>query len=286
MIEFQRIEAPRLAMGGLSAETGSGLVVGLARNREDVEQAQRLRHAVFSTEFAAVFPNSPAGLDQDLFDPWCEHLIVRELGSGRVVGTYRILTPEKAREAGGYYSAGEFALSGLLRRHPDLVEFGRSCTHPDHRNGAAIMLLWAGLAEFLRRGGYRHVLGCASVSLRDGGLTARAVHEAVRAHLEDSTLPRVLPHNRLPIERLEARDAGRLPPLIKGYLKIGARVCGEPAWDPDFNTADFPMLLSVDSMTPRYRRHFGFDSILPAAMSRRLDSDLEQFERQPYLAPF
>ncbi|MFQ6689238.1 GNAT family N-acetyltransferase [Bordetella pertussis] len=231
----------------------------MARTAEEVEQIQRLRYDVFTEDMGAVFPQAQDGVEQDRFDQWCEHLMVRELDTGRVVGTYRILTPEKAREAGGYYSESEFDLSGLGALREQLVEVGRSCTHADYRNGAVIMLLWSGLAEYLRRGGYEYVLGCASVSLRDDGVTAAEVWRNVARHLDDPALPRVRPLHRYPIERLNSTLPARVPPLIKGYLKLGAKVCGEPAWDPDFNAADFPVLLSMAGMDERYRRHFGLD---------------------------
>ncbi len=260
MLEFTRIEARRDVSGDQNGAQVSGFAVGLARSWDEVEQAQRLRYEVFTEDMGAVFPGAVDGVDEDRFDAWCEHLIVRELGSDKVVGTYRILGPDQARQAGAYYSESEFDLSGLDAIRTGLVEFGRSCTHRDYRSGAVIMLLWSGLAEFLKRKNYRYVLGCASVSLRDDGATAASLYREL-ARESDWTLGlRAHPLHRLPVERLDGSLPTRVPPLIKGYLKIGARVCGEPAWDPDFNTADFPMLLSVDSMDERYRRHFGLSA--------------------------
>ena len=270
MLEFTRIEARRDVAGTVQemahGSIAGGLAVGLARSWEEVEQAQRLRYEVFTEDMGAVFPDAVNGIDEDRFDAWCEHLIVRELGTNRVVGTYRILTPDQARNAGAYYSESEFDLSGLAGIRHELVEFGRSCTHRDYRSGAVIMLLWSGLAEFLRRENYRYVLGCASVSLRDDGATAAGVYRAVASHITEARELGVTPLQRLPVERLDANLPTKVPPLIRGYLKLGARVCGEPAWDPDFNTADFPMLLSVDSMDDRYRRHFGL-AATPAGRS-------------------
>ena len=183
------------------------------------------------------------------------------------MGTYRILTPEKAREAGGYYSQSEFDLSGLGPIRDEVVEVGRSCTHADYRNGAVIMLLWSGLAEYLRRGGYQYVLGCASVSLRDDGVTAAEVWRTISKQLPKEGQPHVTPLHRYPVEKLNSTLPARVPPLIKGYLKLGATVCGEPAWDPDFNAADFPVLLKMDGMDERYRRHFGLDQ--PTANGQR-----------------
>lgn len=266
MLEFTRLDVAASARPGQAGQLSSGLVVGIATTREEVEQAQRLRYQVFTEDLGVVFPQARDGLDEDRFDPWCRHLLVRELDSGRVVGTYRILTPEAARQAGGYYSESEFDLSGLAPIRSGLVEFGRSCTHADYRNGAAIMLLWSGLAEFLRRGNYRYVLGCASVSLRDDGAAAAEVYRTAGGHLAQPTPMRVRPLHRLPIERLgEGVGKVGVPPLIKGYLKLGARICGEPAWDPDFHAADFPMLLSVNSMNERYRKRFGLRASQDAA---------------------
>lgn len=260
MLEFTRIniEVPHHSVAG-EGSVSQGLAVGLARDWDEVRQAQRLRYQVFTEDMGAVFPGAVDAIDEDAFDAWCEHLIVRELGTERVVGTYRILRPEMAREAGSYYSETEFKLDGLQPIRDQLVEFGRSCTHRDYRSGAVIMLLWSGLAEFVKRNNYRYVFGCASVSLRDDGATAAAVHRAVQKHRVQNGLF-VEPLHGLPMAQLGNALPARIPPLIKGYLKTGTKVCGEPAWDPDFNTADFPMLLSVDELDERYRRHFGFDA--------------------------
>lgn len=259
MLEFTRInlEVPQHPLSG-DSPVSQGLAVGLARHPDEIRQAQRLRYQVFTEDMGAVFPGAVDGIDEDAFDPWCEHLIVRELGTERVVGTYRILRPEMAREAGSYYSETEFKLDGLEPIRDQLVEFGRSCTHRDYRSGAVIMLLWSGLAEFVKRNNYRYVFGCASVSLRDDGATAAAVYRAVQKHRVQNGLF-VEPLHGLPMEQLDSALPARIPPLIKGYLKTGTKVCGEPAWDPDFNTADFPMLLSLDELSERYRRHFGMD---------------------------
>ena len=238
-----------------------GLVVGLAQSPDEIESIQRLRFDVFSAEYGAVLGDSQEGIDRDAFDPWCEHLMVKELGTDHVVGTYRILTPHQARRAGGYYSESEFDLSGLGNVRNQLVEFGRACIHEDYRQGSALMMLWSGLAEILKQGRYEHVFGCASVSLRDDGNTAARVWRQVRDGVGLTDQPNVTPLNRYPFELLDSELPAEVPALLKGYLKLGARVCGEPAWDPDFNTADFPMLLSVSNMGTRYRRHFGFDKV-------------------------
>lgn len=242
----------------LPAIAAGNLELAVARTAEELEGLQRLRFSVFSEEMDAVFPDDSNGLDADHYDPWCEHLMVREQATGRVVGTYRLLTPVNAARLGGYYSESEFDLSNLGSRRSQVIELGRSCIHPDYRNGAVIMLLWAGIANIVKHLKLRYVLGCASVSLRDGGIAAAHVwHEAQRTMAQAPELPRLRPHHPYPVKLMDADQVARTPPLIKGYLKVGARICGEPAWDPDFNTADFPVFLDVDAMDRRYRRHFG-----------------------------
>jgi putative hemolysin len=237
----------------------SDLSVGLAQSDDELEAIQRLRYSVFSAEYSAQVAGPGQDIDKDAFDPWCEHLMVKDLVSDQVVGTYRVLTPHQAKRAGGYYSESEFDLSGLGATKDRLVEFGRACIRADFRNGAVLMMLWSGLAEILKQGQYEHVFGCASVSLRDDGVTAAAVWRQVRDSIGQEGVPVVRPLHRYPVDQLDSDLPAQMPALLSGYLKLGTRVCGEPAWDPDFNTADFPMLLSLSQMGRRYRRHFGFE---------------------------
>ncbi|GAA0234450.1 GNAT family N-acetyltransferase [Castellaniella daejeonensis] len=241
------------------AEAG-GLTLTVACSQADLEALQRLRFRVFTEDMGAVFPQAVGDRDVDHFDSWCVHFMVRDTGTGRVVGTYRLLTPEAALQAGGYYSESEFDLGPLAALRPLLVEVGRSCIDAEFRHGTAIMLLWSGLAQVMRQGGYRYMLGCASVSLRDGGATASEVWRRACALMErNPDVPRIRPLHPYPVDRLDSVLPARVPPLIKGYLALGATICGAPAWDPDFHTADFPILLDLDRLDARYRRHFGID---------------------------
>ena len=265
--QFQRVTAPHdnaESPGRTSRpDAASRLGVALAGNAGEVEEAQRLRYAVFAEEMGARLPETNLSaarrIDRDAFDPFCEHLIARDLRSGEVVGTYRILAPDAARAAGGYYSEQEFDLARLEHLRSQMVEVGRSCVHPDYRSGGAIIMLWSGLIRYMVQRGHHYLFGCASMGMADGGHAAAAVWRRVRSrHLAPQEY-HVFPRCRLPVESLEEQPAcgaeGALPPLIKGYLNIGARVCGEPAWDPDFNTADLPILFSLSEMKPNYRRH-------------------------------
>jgi len=231
------------------------LVVGLARGPADLEEAQRLRYSVFAQEMGAKLGDASEAIDQDEFDMYCDHLLVRERDSGRVVGTYRILPPHRREQLGRLYSESEFDLTRMTHLQPSLIEVGRSCVSPEHRTGSAILLLWAGLAQYMRKGQYKHLIGCASASLADGGMQAAALRDKLQGYMAAPEY-RVFPHLPFPHERLERPGTVEMPPLIKGYLRLGAKVCGEPAWDPDFNTADFLIWLSLDNISPRYARHF------------------------------
>ena len=196
------------------------------------------------------------GVDRDIYDPFCEHLIVRDEAAGRIVGTYRILSPAAARKVGGYYSENEFDLTRLQHLRSRMVEIGRSCIDADYRSGAVIALLWSGLARYMQENGYDHLIGCASVSMADGGHTAASLYNRLREKHLAPLEYHVFPRYPLPIASLRSDLETEAPPLIKGYLRAGAWICGEPAWDPDFNTADLPILLSINKVDERYARHF------------------------------
>jgi len=234
-----------------------------ARDERDVRQAQQLRYQVFAEEMGArlsPLPGAPAGHDIDMFDAFCGHLLVRACiqpgEEGPVIGTYRVLTPAAARRVGGLYSETEFDLTRLRPYRSKMVELGRSCVHPAWRSGGAIMALWGALAEFMVRNGLDTMIGCASVSMRDGGHHAASLWEQLRhTHLAPIEL-QVTPRLPLPVEDLQHNLDVEAPALIKGYLRCGAKVLGAPAWDPDFNTADLPMLMRIQDLPARYRKHF------------------------------
>lgn len=232
------------------------LNVQVARTPSDVRAAQRLRYEVFAAEMGARLNGPEAGIDEDRFDAHCDHLLVREVGSGDVVGTYRILGPRAAERAGGYYSEQEFDFTRLAPLRSTLVEIGRSCVRADHRTGSAITLLWAGLARYILARGHTFLVGCASISMADGGRMAASAYRRIAARHLSPPEYRVEPLQRLPRQCVEDDSAVELPPLIRGYLKVGAYVCGEPAWDADFNTADLLMLLPLAQLNPRYARHY------------------------------
>lgn len=231
-----------------------------------VEAAQRLRYDVFSTEPGFALTGQDAGLDVDRFDEHCDHLLVREENSGELVGCYRMLSPTGAIAAGGLYTATEFDIRALDSLRPSLVEMGRAVVRSDHRNGAVVLLMWAGILAYLDRCGYDYVTGCVSVPVKgnagDGeppGTQIRGVRDFVLRRHGAPANYQVRPHRPVIIDGRsldEIPPPARpvIPPLMRGYLRLGARICGEPAYDADFGVGDFPALLDKRQADTRYLR--------------------------------
>ena len=226
----------------------------VARDGEEVLAAQRLRYRVFAQEMGATLHSSVPGADVDAFDEHCDHLVVREDRTGEIVGCYRMLPPERVGAAGMLYSETEFDLRAIAPLRSALVETGRSCVHPDHRTGAVVSLVWAGIARYLLLSGHRWLAGCASVPLTDGGALAAGVWETVRHKHFAPPEYRVRPLR--PWHPPEAPAKVRMPPLLKGYLRLGAWVCGPPAHDADFGVADLFVLLGLEHIDQRYLSYF------------------------------
>ncbi|MCX7153638.1 MAG: GNAT family N-acetyltransferase [Proteobacteria bacterium] len=230
--------------------------LSFARNQTEMVEAQRLRYTVFAGEMGASLESASDGIDEDRFDAYCEHLLVRDVETAEVVGTYRVLSPAAASQAGGFYTEQEFDLARLAHLRGCMVEVGRSCIHPGYRSGGVIMLLWTGLLRYMVEHRHEYLIGCASISMADGGNAAASIFRAVESRHMSPIEYRVFPRCRLPLESLDDARTAALPPLVKGYLNVGAYVCGEPSWDPDFNCADLPVLLPLSRMDARYARHF------------------------------
>ncbi|TVL92179.1 GNAT family N-acetyltransferase [Streptomyces sp. SAJ15] len=235
---------------------GSSYVTSIAHTDAQIHAAQRLRYQVFGLEKGARLEPTADGRDVDAFDADMDHLIVTETTSGEVVGTYRLLPPGRSARL---YSETEFDLRGLPTDvRSSMVEAGRACVHPDHRSGAVINLMWAGLARYVLLSGHRYLAGCASVPLADGGqAAANAWLLGTTKHAAPPEL-RVQPLDPwIPGRPLEAEAGyGTLPPLLRGYLRVGAWMCGPPQHERDFGDADFFVMLDTERMNDRYRRYF------------------------------
>lgn len=245
-------------------DTGPRYTLLLTTDPDHIVAAQRLRYEVFSTEPGFALKSSGRHdadhLDADHFDAFCDHLVVRDDATGDLVGCYRMLPPPGAIAAGGLYTATEFDVRSLDPLRPSMVEMGRAVVRADHRNGAVVLMMWTGILAYLDRCGYDHVIGCISVPTHgDGpaGSRLRGVRDLV---LEKHSAPdEYTVHPYRPV-RIDGRDLDgipapvrtALPALMRGYLRLGAKICGQPAHDPDFGVGDFPALLDKRAADLRY----------------------------------
>jgi putative hemolysin len=241
--ELEPIQAPRFA-------------VAFAQTAEEVLESQRLRYRIFAGELGARIEGGEAQVDRDAFDPWCRHLLVRDTQTGEVVACTRILTDAQAPDAGGFYSAGEFDLAMIDALPGRVMEIGRTCVDARYRNGGVIATLWQGIAAHVTSNGFDYLFGCASIGLEDGGAQAHAILQQIRARHLSPEYQRVRPYYPLPAVDGRPSEKVKMPPLLKAYLSLGAKACGEAYWDRDFNCADVFMLLDVGHLHPRYARHF------------------------------
>jgi L-ornithine Nalpha-acyltransferase len=248
------------------------LEVRLATTADEVRQAQKLRYRIFYREGTAVANAAKflARRDLDAFDAVCDHLLVVDRAAGRrkptVVGTYRLLRQDVAQKYDGFYSAGEFDVGGLLARHSGLkfLELGRSCVLPHYRNKRTVELLWHGIWTYVLQHRLDVMIGCASLDGVDPdrlALPLSYLHhfarapEPWRAH---ALSPRYVEMNRLEKESIEPKAALRkMPPLIKGYLRLGAFIGDGAVIDQQFGTTDVLIVLPVAAIKARYIEHFG-----------------------------
>ena len=248
------------------------LVTRLARDADEVARAQALRFDVFHTEMGARSTPEQArtGRDLDALDAHCDHLLVIDTAADdALVGTYRLLDPEGARAAGGWYSAGEFDLTPMLAAVPGrrFLELGRSCVAPAWRNRRTMELLWHGAWSLALAKRADVLFGCASLPgtdpSRHGGALAFLAREAAMDAGHDVTARghnavRLADHAGTPFD--PRRALASLPPLVKGYLRLGARVGGEAHVDPAFGCIDLLVALDVARINPRYLAHYGVDA--------------------------
>jgi putative hemolysin len=249
-------QAQVLASTAKPGSDGPRYSLRIARDGDEVLAAQRLRYQVFAEEMGATLHTRTPGVDVDQFDEYCDHLVVRDDVTGTIVGTYRMLPPERAARAGMLYSETEFDLRVIAPLRSGLVETGRSCVHPDHRSGAVVSLVWAGIARYMLLSRRSWLAGCASVPLADGGSYAAGVWNLVRDKHYAPEQYRVRPLRPWNPDGIEPPRRKSLPPLLKGYLRLGAWVCGHPAYDADFGVADLFVLLGLEHVDQRYLRFF------------------------------
>jgi len=236
--------------------------VRVTENAQEILEAQRLRYEIFALEMGAKLESEHLGLDRDRFDHFVKHLIVRDTRKRKIIGYTRILTRDMANIVGGFYSSNEFDLTRIMSLHGNIIEIGRTCIHRDYRRGGTISLLWSGIARMMETYRANYLIGCASIPMGENGEGPQAVLGGLGSGYLASEMFRVYPKTPVPFRRdlKPTRTTVEIPPLIKGYLRAGAKICGEPCWDPDFNVADVFICLDRDCIDSRYRQRFVEDA--------------------------
>ena len=242
---------PALAPDALSPThalaTAASYRARLASTAADLRAAQALRFEVFNIELDEGLAQSyDTGLDADRFDAVCEHLVVEELASAAVVGTYRLQTGTRAAAALGYYSEREFDFRPYEAQRAQVLELGRACIHHDHRNFAVLNLLWKGIAAYAREHHVRYLIGCSSLTSQDAEVGARAYQQLASNLAPPSWRTQPVRAFACPLAH-SAAQAVHIPRLLSAYLALGAKVCGPPAIDREFRTIDFLTWLDVES---------------------------------------
>ncbi|MBV8095377.1 MAG: GNAT family N-acetyltransferase [Acetobacteraceae bacterium] len=262
------IEAPERA--GFGELRIGDLGVRIARSPAEIDAVQALRFRVFYEEMGAT-PNPVTlaiGRDRDAFDAVADHLVVVDhaIGPGPegVVGTYRLIPREAAQRVGHFYTAEEYDITPVLRFPGRVLELGRSCVDAAHRNGVVMQLLWRGITAYVFRHRIDLMFGCASLPGIDPSAVAEELTYLHEQHLAPPQLrPRALPHRYVPMRRLDPatvntrRVLANLPPLIKGYLRLGGFVGEGAVIDAQFNTIDVAVVVKTDLITQRYFRYYG-----------------------------
>ena len=223
----------------------------LAASDADLRAAQNLRFIVFNVELNEGLEEAyNTCLDSDRFDAVCDHLLVEEVTTGDIVGTYRLQTGDSAGRNLGFYSAQEFDFTPFNAVRGELLELGRACVHSQHRNLAVLGLLWKGIAAYARTHGARYLIGCSSVTTQSPA-TGWSIYESLQTRFSapPEWITRPLAGFELPAT--PERDAtARVPKLLGAYLSLGARICGVPALDREFKTVDFLTILDLASLPP------------------------------------
>lgn len=243
----------------------SDFLIKIAKDSKEVEDAQRLRYEVFNLELKKGLPSADkSGLDRDEYDPFCDHVLIVDKKKDLTVGTYRLLLRSRLGAGGRFYSESEFDLSNIRRMEGEILEMGRSCVHKDYRSDAILFLLWQRILAYVEDHHVGYIIGCPSFMTMDPSEVSRAYTLLKKSYLAPERF-RVVPEGKRRVPNLndhvaldgrERKVFFKLPTLIRSYLKIGARVCGEPALDLEFGCVDFFMLLEVARISDAYLRRF------------------------------
>ncbi len=231
--------------------TKGGFRVRFAMNADDIKKAQKLRYQIFNVELKEGLDTAHAtGRDEDEFDAVCQHLIVEEIHSGQIVGTYRMQSGAQALCNRGYYCEREFEFSVFEPVRFEFIELGRACVARHARNLLVISLLWRGIAHYAFSAGVRYLAGCSSLTSQTPAEGVALFEVFARENLLSPDFPTV------PLRHLDCRllakgktNAPKTPKLMQAYLHLGAKICSPPAFDAEFKTIDFLTVLDLHKIS-------------------------------------
>jgi putative hemolysin len=260
-----KTEASRPLVSPASRRT-TAYTLRLAKTREDLCAAQRLRFEVFNLELGEGLAESHVtGLDEDAFDAYCDHLLVEQADTGQIVGTYRLQTGQLAAAHLGYYSEQEFDFAPFEPLRCELVELGRACVHQDHRHLGVLNLLWRGITLYALERKARYLIGCSSLTSQDPAVGAATFHFFAGRNLLAEAQFLTTPTAKFHCAMEQVADRCPPPPkLLRTYLSLGARICGTPAIDREFGTIDFLTLVDLHSLSAAAKVHFGMADLAPS----------------------
>ena len=228
-----------------------------AQTASEIEEVQRLRFRVFSEELGVTL-HGQDGIDCDQYDALSKHLYVRNTQTGKVIGTYRLITPDVAATI-GWYTASEFDISDVLASKHKVLEVGRACVDKDFRHGVVVLMLWKAVLHYAKQNNYTCIIGCTSVPVNPNAPAVFDVKELLvqsGAFSDDFVVTPRIPFTPVMQVAVNAGVKIALPALLKGYLRLGGKFCGEPTYDADFHCADFFTYLPMDGLSKKYARHF------------------------------
>ncbi len=245
--------------------------IKLAESEKEIDEAKRLRYEVFNLEQGKGLETARStGVDEDEFDQFCLHLVVRDKNADKIIGTYRAQLGSIASSAKGFYSSRQFDIEGLDEIAENTLELGRSCVAREYRKGAAVALLWLGISELLVRSKLKLMLGCVSLEESDPAI-GWALYQYFLEKGRITERLKAVPKKEFELERPHDEKLDRIldstrfikdfiPPLLKGYLRLGTKICGVPAYDYEFGTIDFLILLDTYEVPKRYLKHFNYNT--------------------------
>ena len=247
-------------------ELKSNLVLKRAETAKEIEDAMRLRFEVFNLEMNEGLQSSYfTGLDMDEYDDFCDHIIVVDAARDAVIGTYRLLLGSRADKGIGFYSETEFDMSSFKRLEGERLELGRACVHKDYRGSVVLNMMWSGIASYIEQFNIKYIFGCGSIHTVNPIIISGIYGYLKKSYLSEERF-RVIPLKAVPgfnpnVDTIAENCLLYMPPLLTAYIRLGARICGEPAFDGQFGVSDVLVMLDKEKVMSRYKKRY-LDSLV------------------------